>query len=41
MSCYASNDFSENSYISQTLDGTLIYDSDLEVQPEPPATPAG
>jgi len=36
MGCYASNDFGETTYISQTLDGTVIYDSELEVQPTPP-----
>jgi hypothetical protein len=40
ISAYASNDFSESTYIIETLDGTLVYDSELEVQPTPPA-PAG
>ncbi len=33
ISAYASNDFGESTNISQTLDGTVIYDSELEVQP--------
>jgi hypothetical protein len=36
ISAYASNDFSESTNITETLDGTLIYDSELEVQPTPP-----
>jgi hypothetical protein len=40
ISAYASNDFSETTYIVEGLDGTLVYDSDLEVQPTPPS-PAG
>ena len=35
MSCYASNDFSESTYIIENLDGTITYDSDAEVQPTP------
>jgi hypothetical protein len=38
ITCYASNDFGESTYIQQTLDGTVIYDSELTVQPEPPAS---
>jgi len=30
MSCYASNDFGETTYISQTLDGTVVYDSETQ-----------
>jgi hypothetical protein len=37
ISCYASNDFGESTYIQEALDGTLIYDSDLTVQPTPPS----
>ncbi len=37
ISAYASNDFGESTNITQRLDGTLIYDSELEVQPTPPA----
>ena len=40
MSCYASNDFGESTNITQRLDGTLVYDSELDVQPTPPP-PAG
>ena len=39
ISAYASNDFSETTYVIETLDGTLIYDSELEVQPTPPSPP--
>ena len=35
ISAYASNDFGESTYIVETLDGTVIYDSELEVQPSP------
>jgi hypothetical protein len=40
MSCYASNDFGESTYLVEGLDGTVIYDSDATVQPEPPS-PSG
>ena len=40
ITAYASNDFGESTYIIETLDGTLVYDSELEVQPTPSA-PAG
>jgi Domain of unknown function (DUF1707) len=40
LSCYASNDFGETTYIQEGLDGTVIYDSDATVQPEPPASPS-
>lgn len=40
LSCYASNDFGESTYIEQTLDGTVVYDSEASVQPLPPS-PAG
>ncbi len=36
VSAYASNDFSESTVLTERLDGTLIYDSELEVQPTPP-----
>ena len=36
MSAYASNDFSESTVLTETLDGTVIYDSELTVQPTPP-----
>ena len=38
ISCYASNEFSESTYIIETLDGTVTYDSELTVQPTPPAS---
>jgi hypothetical protein len=28
ISAYASNDFGESTYIVETLDGTVVYDSD-------------
>ena len=37
ITAYASNDFGESTYIQESLDGTLIYDSDATVQPEPPS----
>jgi hypothetical protein len=37
ISAYASNDFSESTYLIEGLDGTVIYDSELEVQPTPPS----
>ena len=37
ISAYASNDFSESTVLTQTLDGTVIYDSELEVQPTLPS----
>ena len=30
ISCYASNDFGESTYISETLDGTVVYDSETQ-----------
>jgi hypothetical protein len=30
ISAYASNDFSETTYLSQTLDGTVVYDSEAQ-----------
>ena len=36
ISAYASNDFSESTVLTETLDGTVIYDSELEVQPTVP-----
>jgi hypothetical protein len=40
ISAYASNDFSESTFLTETLDGTVIYDSELAVQPTQPS-PAG
>ncbi|MDX6372062.1 MAG: hypothetical protein QOD98_1050 [Nocardioidaceae bacterium] len=37
ISCYASNEFSESTYLIEGLDGTVIYDSALDVQPTPPS----
>ena len=37
MSAYASNDFSETTYLIEGLDGTVIYDSEADVQPAPPS----
>ena len=30
ISCYASNDFSESSVLTQSLDGTVLYDSEAQ-----------
>jgi hypothetical protein len=40
VTAYASNDFGESTYIQESLDGTVIYDSELGAQPLPPS-PAG
>jgi hypothetical protein len=40
LTAYASNDFGESTYIQESLDGTVLYDSDGTVTPEPPS-PAG
>jgi uncharacterized protein DUF1707 len=37
VTCYASNEFSESTYIIETLDGTITYDSELGGPPAPTA----
>jgi hypothetical protein len=37
LTAYASNDFGESTYIQEGLDGTVLYDSEATVQPEPPS----
>jgi hypothetical protein len=37
ISAYASNDFSESTYLIEGLDGTVIYDSDATAEPVPAA----
>jgi hypothetical protein len=40
ISAYASNEFGESTYIVESLDGTVVYDSDAEAQPVEPSPPS-
>jgi hypothetical protein len=37
VSCFATNDFGESTYLIETLDGTVTYDSEATATPSPPA----